>query len=152
MSKLEEMMDAAFKSASQIVAEGQELMAIFLAEDAEGKRMVIGAPWENNEQKQQTFTVLRSLFAEKNVVRYVNVVEAWCVEGSNEEDLKKVIPSESPNRIEVVMISGVDRATGSKVRPYLLKRDKERPYLVEMPDWQKGHFDGQMVNLIKKAN
>ncbi len=110
LSKLYQMMERSWKFAVETFDPIEDSMVQYLAETADGKLYMFATPWSNDFEKTMVLNILRKKFKEDNIKRYVMVSEAWTAAypAGMTNDKPKIMPSEHPERIEKLVLLGVD--------------------------------------------
>lgn len=121
---LKALAETAFQTAKGIVESGQELAPVFFVEDGNGDLNILMAPWRSTEEKLAIYQALRKQFSKINARAYLFISEAWMTKMDKGKDWDGVPPSESPDRIEVVMIDGNTRDGERYTRMVEIKTDK----------------------------
>jgi len=86
-----------------------ELMPVFFLSKEE-KLAIIGAPFSNNEEKEQAVNAVKQACSRMEADWVLGVNEAWMVklekkDNEPDPDISKITPSKHPERIEVVMFN-----------------------------------------------
>lgn len=112
---------------------------MWIAETDMGEKFVIATPFGDEGQKAQVVTLLRQMFAERSVVRYAFMTEAWSVAMSEsemkDEGTNRPPPSKHPRRREVLILLGEDRDTkvAAFTQFFILRPEDGTPTLQEDP-------------------
>ena len=151
MSTIESLIRVAYTGARSIIAKGEEAAPIWFACTASGDIFVYITPWQDDREKQMIASALRLIFAARNVVRYVMASEAWIVHRSKEEmddeggDLP--VPSECPDRQEVLSIFGVEEGRSIGAQAPILHTGDERS-LGPLKIFDDVQSSGRFVDLL----
>ena len=105
--KLRDLMQSGYETARKIVLTGQEAVPVFIAQWGDGNVAIYATPWGSEEEKGRILTILRVLFAARNVQQYALISEVWAVERKSLEEIGERMPSECEDRRERLMILGV---------------------------------------------
>jgi hypothetical protein len=151
LSPLLTLLDANWDIASHYIAKHQdrEWTPQFIAETASGERLMFLTPWRSEAEKAAFLIMLGLTFREKGVKRYVLSCEAWMAqyEGPPSEDL--VMPSERPDRIEILQCIGVDAEAGEILQYHAeITRVGRRRKLGERRVAPYNSFSGRMTELL----
>lgn len=113
--KLDKLVQLAVEHAERILIghEGAQIMPSFVLESAGGDMAIIATPWANERDKEMTVRALRATMRKGGVVRYSFISEAWMATAKpGQEKLARLpdgeMPSQRPDRVEVVIISASD--------------------------------------------
>lgn len=98
MSKLRALFDRVDQTIQQSFAINHEIMPMWVGETAKDDPVMVTGRFENDSQKSAMAERVRSLFREKNVVRYAFVSEAWLTKVNMETGVRS-------DRMEVVIIT-----------------------------------------------
>lgn len=127
MIELLSMIEAASAWAEHQFELNGEVAATWLAEKADGVKMILEAPFSEN--KDTAAALIRGIFAHEHVIRCVLVGEAWeavqihsAVSKAEIEAIAKKGISRHPDRIEAVMFTGEDAETGMLLGRRIIQR------------------------------
>jgi hypothetical protein len=155
LSPLLALMNDAWNAAANYIAQhpDREWTSQFCTENASGERFIYLCPWRNEAEKSALLMVLRDQFQRTGVKRYVLASETWMAQqdGTTQPgDPGFQMPRDRPDRIEALMVVGVDPEAGevlqyhaeiiAKGRRRKLKPRESAPYA--------GGFSGRMVELL----
>ena len=102
-----------FKIAKGIIEEGNSLEAIFLILGPEmcGMHPIARVPvrWSCPDEKLHVFDMVRRALRDTKSYGYVFICEAWVSKVGKDGVRPSRMPSEDPNRTEVLMVSGHDQ-------------------------------------------
>jgi hypothetical protein len=128
---LDELLDLAGRQAQIILVDQKmpDLLPSWVLVQADGSCEVIGTPWRNDIEKNQTGHLMKAKMAELGTVAYSFVAEAWAAtapkgyEGSTylPDNLR---PRNRPDRTEVVSALAAN-AQEAKFRQWEIKRDSD---------------------------
>lgn len=122
---------------------------IWIVQLPDGALTPIPTLWSNTEEKCVMLDALRRLFVDIGVCRYVFMVEAWTVEMRFEPPTNIPVPSEHPDRVEVVMLLAEDDEGGHRgVSRRIIRPDKGKPHLGSVRtriDMHAGRMTGMLV-------
>jgi hypothetical protein len=112
------------------------------------KSMVVGTPWNGEQDKKLMILVMRDMLKQEGALSYSFMSEAWAAT----EDLKHptgLQPSQREDRREVVIINACDH-NGGKMRVYEMKRGANgRVSALVQDQTEADHFEGRLFNLFK---
>jgi hypothetical protein len=117
--QLDRMVDLAIQQAERVLINQPKtsLLPTFVLERADGEVAIFATPWENERHKDITVFALREIMREEGVQRYSFISEAWMAPAPPwaDENTTRVkgheMPSQRPDRVEIVMISASDKDT-----------------------------------------
>lgn len=153
MSKLKELIRVVDEAAVKGFQEDGKLQPVYIIETEEGGMGVIPIP--PGFSKDQVVHVMREIFKDMNVQRYVYVDEAWAVSGSKEED--KAITEFSrnnslehyPGRDELILYAAEDVHEGTVMAKRVIRRPDNGPaQLGDLEFAQLGTISGRMTGLL----
>ena len=124
MSDLETLMRVHARVSRERFAEDGELpFPSWLIERKDGRRLLLATPMGRGESDSVAAAV-RKAIKEFGGVRYAYAVETWFLAPMSDKELAelKVRPSESPDRLEGILISGEDISGEQKSVMYEIKR------------------------------
>jgi hypothetical protein len=114
-----------------IVNKDPELLHLFFLMQADGKGVVIGAPWRSTEEKLATVEEVRRISHEMKAVSVMFVSEVWMVERPNlDENMDP--PSQQPDRIEAVLAIAMDNKGNIEQERWNIIRDKPGGTIIEL--------------------
>jgi hypothetical protein len=157
---LTRLLDVAEKHARLICIEHQqELLPIFHLCGADGQSYIVAAPFEGDtrdevtENKDAVAAFVRAMIAEKGIVSYAFISEAWMIVRQKWDARVSTPPSESADRVEVVIATAQDRDGHYEMRRWLIKRDGKKcvDLIVDVTEEEiagpVGRFDGLFDHL-----
>ena len=148
--ELKEMAMHGFRVAKNIIEEGGEAMPVFLVEGPGGELGVILTPWKSDGEKAATFKMMRAMFAEKGIKSYVFVSECWVTKCDKGEEWDGTMPSENPNRLDVLIVDAHTREGESY--SLMVEVDSlpggKRAITKEPENLDTGFQEGRAVNLL----
>lgn len=148
----EKLFEIARTNATRIFKETGEVLPMWHAIDGDGEHMLIPTPWNSQEEKETVVEGLRALFAIAKVQRYAMVCEAWIVEikTSDISEVYNTIPSEHPDRREVIRIIVEDRNGKTLSGQYYILRPEHGPPTLSPFQRHPDDFDfgGTMSNML----
>jgi hypothetical protein len=118
-----------------------ELTPMFIVEVEEELR-VISVFFSNEYEKRAICQNMRLMFDELGVERYVFFSESWASSYKNEKDWDgKMMPSQDPNRVEIIMTVAADRS-GLKIGNTLEMVRGESGGIIRLVPWG---LEGQIL-------
>jgi len=115
---LDRLVDLAIAQAERVLigVPGATILPTFVLERGNGEIVIFCTAWENETHKEITVLALRAIMREDKVERYSFISEAWlAVAKPGTEHLDRLpddeMPSQRPDRVEVVIISASDKDT-----------------------------------------
>jgi hypothetical protein len=160
--QIDEMLDTAGRMARLCFKDGDaSLVPRYLFIDAEGKHSLVLAPWRDDDDKRVMFIAAKVASRKLNAILGCFISEAWFVgidlqhlptqwhKDREAERFRHVIPSESPDRVEVVQAIATD---GELTRARFWQMIRSRPggpviALVEQkqPVSDTGEYEGRAI-------
>lgn len=155
MEQLDKLLDLAGHHAHAVMLGlKQSLLPAWLLLDGHGQSIIIGTPWENDEQKARAVARMRREMQKRHTVAYSFLCEAWAATQPKEwklDDPILVRPKDRPDRREVVVALACTRDQ-TRMRQWAIVRDyNEQVTQLQLdeklpPD---GYFDSWMADLLK---
>lgn len=111
LSKLYELMEKTWAFAVATFDPTDDTMVQFFAQTDDNKLNIYATPWHNDFEKAMVLNLLRDRFKAEGVQRYTLVSEAFFAEypaDAPEDGDSELPPSAHPNRIETLIVLGVD--------------------------------------------
>jgi hypothetical protein len=132
MTALQSFFDHAAERAASIFREQGELTPMWHAVDRDDEHLVIATPWRDADEKQAVVELVRKLFRERGVKRYVFMCEAWAVVAP---DLDEITPhignlNKHPDRREILTVHAEDRDGTTLMGWYYILRPEHAPATV----------------------
>jgi hypothetical protein len=158
--QLLDMIDYASSFAEKLFAAKGEIRPRYHAVTANEEVLVVPAP---SRDKDTGVAMVRALFIDRHVVRYVFLDEAWMLGRTevaiDDDEMARIMRdglTNHPNRIEVVMFSGEDAECGmAMARRLIVRPENGKPYLGPFewtlplrPGRNIHHLEGRMVGLL----
>jgi hypothetical protein len=152
------MIDRASRFCEKQFAKSGVVYPLYHAIAGNGEQLVVPPP--HVESKDIAVAMIRALFKDKDVIRYVFMDEAWTIRGEKGISPEKMARfnreglSEQPGRIEVVFFSAEDRDCGQLTAERLIVRPANgQPYLapLHMFESKMGSTitsEGRMIGLL----
>lgn len=146
--KLRDLLELASKGAEKVFAATGELLPMWHAETAAGVQMLVPSPPTAN--KDLAARLIKALFEERNVVRFVFFDEAWTLLSvSREEAIASGDLSIHPERVEVVMFAAEDREGGFLLGyRHILRAEDKKPTLGPLVVEQSLEAEGRIVGML----
>lgn len=140
----------------QFGAEGH-FTPMWFAETKSGDRLGILTPFESGTSKDVISQVIKQMFRDKQVVRFIFATEAWSLDPmpTRMEDIPTGSIANHPDKVEVLMLNGEDVNGETITALFKIKRDKEKPYLddykVHRMTGGEGRFTGMLDQQLGRA-
>jgi hypothetical protein len=152
VNKLQELFDIAATNAARIFndSDDHEVLPMWHAVQGNGEHVLIATPWQDDTEKQIAVEMLRDLFREKQVKRFVFIVEAWIARVKSMREVEEgPPPSKHPDRREVLMITAEDRS-GETIfgQYYILRPEHGPPKLSPLEVMPYDGTSGRMTGLL----
>jgi hypothetical protein len=154
--KLDKLVQLAIEHAERVLIgnPGASIMPSFVIESANGEMAIIATPWSSERDKDITVFALRATMRKGGAVRYSFISEAWMATAKpGQEKLARLpageMPSQRPDRIEVVIISASD---DKEVRSAMLRiiRGEGGTVIKLVRDRAEAkHVEGRFADLLK---
>jgi hypothetical protein len=137
-----------------------ELPPTWFLQRSDGKVGMFVTPWVDFKEKEEANQRMRLLMEKYEIMRYALITEAWMVKRKNPEgtklakDWKGPLPSQSPDREEIVMIVGGD-LEGNCVEGMadITRDEKGKPTLGKFElKYNEYTMEGRFVNLLRKIH
>lgn len=123
---------------------------------AQDRLATFDTPWEGEGDKNMHADFIRFILGATGATAYAFMTEAWIAAYTKDDDDEPfVMPSEHPDREDVVMVSTYTRSDYRLTRYGIRYSDRTRPKfgrLLARDDWQPGDrttFEGRMFNLLR---
>jgi hypothetical protein len=149
MTKLEHLIKKADEINIKVFEKDGEVPAVFIGES---ENDVLICHLGYIDDKDLVAEVLRDFIKEKNIIRYVLVVEAWFKEVPETEDPSKYFGNlkDVPGRKEIIAISGEDRETKESILAQReIDRSGDEPVLKDVEIIKNGKNVGRFTNLFE---
>lgn len=131
MSKLKELLESiepTIKGAFDKFGEIQK--PTWFCEDENNERGIIFTDISSPDDKNALHHMMKAELKNRNIVRYIAVMEMWFITAHINDDISNVVPSQRDDRQEGVLFSGEDRDTGEKIFKVLkINRSSGKPLL-----------------------
>ena len=144
-----------FHDKNTIIAENEfnklgELPAVLTAQRENGSIFCCFKSFDNDEEKNFTFTVYKTLIVLENVIMYSFATEAWFIKSHDSKLLTK--PSHHSDRRECLQIVSANRKGKVLSDMFLIERSETDTLLIkEKPD-NSAIINGTVANLFNLAN
>lgn len=151
LSPLLDLINATWDIASRYIAKHQdrEWTPQFVVETANGERCIFVVPWRNESEKAAALVMLGLEFRMKGVKRYVLSSEAWMAQYGSEPGEDFQMPSQHPDRIEILQCIGVDPEAGEILQYHAeITHIGKRRKLRERKVAPYNSFSGRMTELL----
>jgi hypothetical protein len=105
------------------------------------------------DEKDDLIEAIKMIFEDKQVVRYVSILEAWMVKAPEIPQSHKLGASLSshPDREEVIFITAEDKKTSRTGVYHILRPEHGKPKLSEFRDYSDGESEGRFSNLLTRG-
>ena len=127
-----------------------ELPAVLTAQRENGSVFCCFKSFDNEDEKNFTFTIYKTLIVLENVVRYSFACEAWFVQSHDDKLLTK--PSQHSDRKECLQIISVDKFGEVLSDMFFIERTETGSILIENKPGKIRSTNGAIVNLFHLAN
>lgn len=157
---LDRLIDLAIQQAERVLIgkPNAALLPSFVIEGASGAIAILATPWSSDRDKEITAQALRATMRESGVVRYSSLSEAWMAMAPPDitpEQARTMrlrddqMPSQRPDRIEVVIIAACDRTTSKSALLRIVRG--EAGTVVRLDRDQAGDkiLSGRFANLLQ---
>ena len=154
--QLDKLVRLAVEHAERVLIgkDGASIMPSFVIESANGQIAIVATPWTSERDKELTVLALRATMRKAGVERYSFISEAWMAVAAPGTERKARLadhemPSQRPDRIEVVIITASD---ATEVRSAMLRIIRGEAGTVVRLDRDKAdakHVKGRFADLLK---
>ena len=144
LSKIEPMVEKEFYKDGKI-----ETNPMWFLEDEEAvEKMICFTPFEEDSDRDVVAQGMKILFKQKDIARYLAVMESWFVTRTDLNDHRP--PSECEDRMEALVIVGEDRDTGeSLMKMKKIDRSGGKVVLIdEGPLSRQDAVEGRFANMF----
>src|SRR5262245_58695450 len=145
--ELTKMIEDASRKAEKYFRKWGVVAPQYLALCGDGEWITFDASHSNDMERDISRMMVRALFEERNVQRYVFVAEAWT---SSPE--VKVAPADDPNRQECVLIIAEDRTLGQVYGMRPIDRNGKRPKLTPLQVERPKEIVGRYGSMLTPMN
>ena len=107
--------------------------------------------FRNNQEKDVVIELVRREFKRLRVMRYVFIAEAWTLDrpAITREQAMCLLPSEQPDRIEIVAFTAEDRLAGmASAQRLIIRKVNSRARLGPLTHNDSIEMEGRMVGLL----
>ncbi len=146
LSKIEPIVEKNFYADGKI-----EANPIWFLEDEEAvEKMMCFTPFMEDSDKDIVAQGMKLIFKEKNIARYLAVMESWFVSRTDLSDNR--LPSECDDRMEAIIIVGEDRDTGESImKMKKIDRSGGKVILIdEKPMNRQDSVGGRFTNMFEQ--
>lgn len=151
MTELQELFEQAQQTATSIFEKDGDLHPMWHLQTAGGENLLVSTPWGDDDEKKYTIEMLKILFAERNVVRFVFMTEVWFKAVPLDQNVREVqLPiSNHVDRKEALWLLGVDRNTAEEITlTREINRESGKPMLMEAEKIMNPDMRGKLSNLF----
>ena len=153
---LEEIFNHGIEAAQLLFKKQGAVMPMWIAETADGMSFPIIAKMPDKDGRDELAADLKSFFKNHNVVRYVSILESWCVEVKSNGGIPRSVQlgasvSEHPDRREIVAIQAEEKNKDGLSGVFYILRPEHgeatlSPFKMSPSDAQaQGRFVGLLV-------
>jgi hypothetical protein len=107
-TNLEELYAKQIEFCRKIFDECGEVQPMWVGQSNDNELYPISAVFGSPEEKEEIGETLRAIFKRFDVIRYVSMLDSWMVISEKDKYVPGTRPSEHPDRIEVILITGED--------------------------------------------
>ena len=149
MISLQKHIDIAAKLAANLFEQFGEVSPLVHAIDANGTHLILAVPQlgGSDEEKDIISEQLRRTFAEKNVVQYVIIVEAWFLSLPPGSSFER--PSQSPHRLEAISISAESKTAALAMMIEIKRPAGGKPHLIREEAYTPSLQAGRLTGLLR---
>jgi len=146
LSKIEPILEKEFYKAGKIETNPMW----FLEDEAAIEKMICFTPFDKDSDKDIVAQGMKMLFKQKDIARYLAVMESWFVTRKDLSDER--LPSECDDRMEALVIIGEDRDTGETImKMKKIDRSGGRVVLIdEKPFTKDSSVGGRFFNMFEQ--
>jgi len=150
---LEEIFEHGQQAAQVLFAAQGEVHPMWLAQTTTGEILPIIAPMHEREDKDSLVDGIRAIFKQKDVIRYVSLLEAWMLEMKNQPlpaSVRLGAPiSQHPERREIIAIAAEDKTDMLTGMFYILRPEHGKAQLSPFKRMEKStRHEGRFVGLL----
>jgi hypothetical protein len=143
--ELTKMIEAASRRAEKCFRKHGHVMTQYCALDGEGSWFAIPTPATSAEEKEFNAMMVRALFEEQRVQRYIYVAECWTLD-------EKAPGWDSlefhPRRREAIVFMAEDRTSGQMFGIRYIDRNGKRPKLTPLEVDRPDTIGGRMASML----
>ena len=152
---LDKLFDHGKTMAKEVFDKDGMLHPCWIIETANGDVLPLVVPQGAMGNKEQVAAGVAQTMMQCNAIRYVCILEAWCVIGQSEREMKEVMANmdevpirEHPKRIEVVHIMAEDKHHVMSGHYRIMRPKNGKPYLSKFKIEENDHAEGRFCNLL----
>jgi len=153
MSKLQELAATVEERLHAVFDKDGYTIPVWFLEGMESgeEGFVIATPFQDKEAKEAVASNMKDFIKEKNIVRFLTVLEMWYLSGDRNTIVDTSIPpSKHPDRKEGVLIYGEDRDTHEMIAKLLrIDRSEGKPRLVPDKEVKDCEAYGTFTNMFQ---
>jgi hypothetical protein len=154
--QLDKLVQLAIEHAERVLIgqPGASILPSFVVETGDGQLAIIATPWTNERDKQITVLALRATMRKAGVVRYSFISEAWMAiaEPGTEHKTRLAdheMPSNRPDRVEVVIISASDAKEVRSAMLRIIRGEAGTVVRLDRDQADAKNVQGRFVDLLK---
>lgn len=145
----QQAVDNDIEFANRMMEQDGGLNHIVIGYMQDGKRLLTVLRCQDGNEKEIAAKMLRIIFAVNDVKFYTHMSEAWMASGGSREEMMNIVPSEQPDRVEVVMVNGVSESESvSKIYKIVRASDEKFEKLELMPEYDNLAIEGRFATLL----
>ena len=138
------------RATDKLYGENGKILPMYHIVMHDGSHSIVSSP---HHDKDAATTMMRAYFEITPTRRYVFVAEAWTAEYPQEPTQPIIMPSQHPDRIEIIMFLGEDRDIGMlSASRRIIRPPNGKPHLgpLEFNDITGATMEGRMVGLLPR--
>lgn len=149
---LEELLTKTVEFAKQIFDGDDQIIPTWFGETRGGEMVCISTPFDSEMSKNLSVMAVKKLFKEREVVRYIFMSEAWVASRPTAEAARGVVPSEDPDRKEIVMFNG--EGDGQRVHAFMpiIRPEDGEATLGEITGRDFTNLQGRMTGILYEGS
>jgi hypothetical protein len=114
--------DSKTKAAAQFNQYGQHI-PVFVLCDPDDRVVVLPTPWSDHNEKALAVLAAKEIAKSINATRVVVITEGWMVTRPTGTPTEGLVPSQQPDRIEVLWICAQSKSEGARTGFFHIDRD-----------------------------
>src|SRR5262245_24092779 len=152
---LDEIFQHGVETAQTLFAAQGEVHPMWIAQTSSGEVLPLIAPIGDRDSKDAVVGMIKAIFKQHEVVRYVSLLEAWTLELKRDRDLPLSVRlgapiSQHPERREIVALAAEDKTEGMLTGMfYILRPEHGKATLSPLKRMEKStRHEGRFVGLL----